>query len=44
MNDLETVISMLSCRALEISYNPNIERIMEPCISQNQKEILSMWV
>lgn len=43
-NELEIVVSMLSCGGLERNNNPYIESIMEPFISQNQKEILSMWV
>ena len=31
---------MLSCGALERSNNPYIESIMEPCVYQNQTEIL----
>ena len=44
INDLGTALSMLSCGALEWSNNPYIESIMEACASQNQKEILAMWV
>ena len=35
---------MLSCGALERSNNPYIESIVEPCVCQNQKEILAMGV
>ena len=35
---------MLSYGALERSNNPHIEAILEPCVSQNQKQILIMWV
>ena len=42
--NLETVVFMLSCGALERSNNQHIELIEEPCVSKNQKEILSMWV
>ena len=44
MNDLETVVSMPSCGARERSINPYIEPIVEPFLSQNQKEVLVMWV
>ena len=40
-NDIKTVVSILSCGALE-SNNPYIESIMESCVSQNQKEILAV--
>ena len=43
-NDLEVVVSMLSCGGLERRSNPHIESIIEPFISQNQKKILAMWV
>ena len=43
-NQLKTVASMLCCGALEKSNNPNIESIVEPCVSRNQKEIFAMWV
>ena len=39
-NNLQTVVSMLSCGALEKSNNPYIESIVETYVSQNQKEIL----
>ena len=39
-NNLQTVVSMLSCGALEKSNNPYTESIVEACVSQNQKEIL----
>ena len=39
-NNLQTVVSMLSCRALAKSNNPYIESIVETYVSQNQKEIL----
>ena len=35
---------MLSCGALEKSNNPHIEPVVEPCVSENQKEIFAMWV
>ena len=35
---------MLSCGALGRSKNPYIESIMELCVSQNQKEILAIWI
>ena len=44
INSLGTALSMLSCGALEWSNNPYIQSIMEACASQNQKEILAMWV
>ena len=44
INDLETLASMLYCGAFERSYDSHIESIMEPFASQNQKEILTMWV
>ena len=37
INILETVVSMLSCGALERSSNAYIESIAEPCVSKNQK-------
>ena len=40
----ETILSMLSCGALERSNNPCIEAIVEPCVSKNQKSIFAMWV
>ena len=42
ISSLETVISLLSCGALERSNNLHIESIVEPCISTNQKDILPM--
>ena len=33
----KTVVSMLSCGALERSNNPNIESIVEPCVFKNQE-------
>ena len=39
-NNLQTVVSMLSCRALAKSNNPYIESIVETYVSQNQKVIL----
>ena len=44
INNLETAGSVLSCGAFERSNNPYIESIVEPCVSKNQKEILTMWV
>ena len=35
---------MVSYGALERSNNPHIESIGEPCVFQNQKQILAMWV
>ena len=35
---------MLFYGALERSNNPHIESIVKPCVSQNQKQILAMWV
>ena len=40
----KTVVSILSCRALERSNNPYIESLVEPCVSKNQKEMYAMWV
>ena len=37
MNDLETVVSMLACGALERNNNLYIKSIMEPCVSKNRK-------
>ena len=34
---LKTVVSMLSCGALERSSNSYIDPIVEPCVSKNQK-------
>ena len=44
INDSETVVSMLPCGALQRSNNLYIESIVEPCVSKNQKEILTMRV
>ena len=44
INNLKTVISMLSFGALERSNNSYIKPIVELCVSKNQKEILTMWV
>ena len=41
---METVVSMLSYGALERSSNPDIESIVESCVSQNQEQMLAMWV
>ena len=41
INDLEAVVSMLSCDPLQRSNNTYIESII---VSQNQKEILAMLV
>ena len=41
---LKTVVSMLSCGALERRNNPYIESIVVPCVSKSQKEIFVMWV
>ena len=35
---------MLSGGALERSKNPYIEQVVEPCVPQNQEEILAMWI
>ena len=40
----ETVVSMLSCGALERSNNPYIESTVESCVSKDQKEIFAKWV
>ena len=34
---LEAVVSMLSCGALERNNKPYTESIVEPCVSKNQK-------
>ena len=39
-NRLKTVVSMLSCGALERNNNPYIESTVEPCVSKNQKEYI----
>ena len=44
ISDLQSIVSMLLCRALERSNNPYLEPIMEPGVSKDQKEILSMCV
>ena len=41
---METVASVLSYGALEESDNPHIESIVELCVSENQKQILAIWV
>ena len=41
---LKTVLSMLSCSALERSNNPYIESIVGPCLSKNQREIFAVSV
>ena len=41
---LKTVVSLLSCGALERSNSPFIESIVEPYVSKNEKEIFAMWV
>ena len=38
----ETVVSMLSCGALERSNNPYIESTVEPCVPKNQKGIFTV--
>ena len=43
-SDLQSIVSMLLCRAFERSNNPYLEPIMEPGVSKDQKEILSMCV
>ena len=40
----ETVVSMLSCGALERSNNPYIESTLEPFVSKNQKAIVCVCV
>ena len=40
----ETVVSMLSCGALERSNNPYIESTVEPFVSKNQKGIVCVCV
>ena len=37
INNLETVVSMLSCGALEKSNNGYIESLVEPCVPKNQE-------
>ena len=44
IKDLETVVYMLFCGALERSNNPYIESILESFAPKNLKEILTMWV
>ena len=44
INNLKTVISMLSFGALERSNNSFIKTIVELCVSKNQKEMITMWV
>ena len=44
INDLETVVYMPICGALERSNNPYIESILESFATKNLKEILTMWV
>ena len=44
ISDLQSIVAMLLCRALERSNNPYLEPIMEPGVSKDQKEILSMCV
>ena len=44
INDLQTVVSMVSSGVFERSDNSYKESIVEPCASKNQKEILAMWV
>ena len=39
---METAVYVLSCGALERSKNPCIESIVEACVSQNHKDILSV--
>ena len=34
---------MLFCGTLERSINPDIESIVKPSVSKNQKDILAMW-
>ena len=40
----ETVVSMLSCGALERSNNPYMEKNLEPCVFKNLKGIFAIWV
>ena len=44
VSDFQSIVSMLLCRAFERSNNLYLEPIMEPGVSKNQKEILSMCV
>ena len=37
INNLETVVSVLSCGTLERSNNQYIESFVKPCVSKNQK-------
>ena len=39
---MKTAVHVLSCGALERSKNPCIESIVEACVSQNHKDILTM--
>lgn len=42
INDLKSVVSMLSCGAYERSNNPYKESTVEPSVYKNQKEIVTM--
>ena len=42
INDLRTVTSLLSSGVLERSNSPYIESIVEPCVSENLKDILAI--
>ena len=44
MTLIETVVFILSYGALERSNNPHIESIVSPCVYQNKKQVLTMWV
>ena len=44
INDLEKLLYLLSCGALERSHNPYIESVVEPSVYKNQKGIFAMWV
>ena len=44
ISNLEAVVPMLFCGALERSNNPYIKPIVEPSVFKNQKEILGMWI
>ena len=42
--DLETVVAILSCSALERINIPDAEQILEPCVSKNHEEIFPMLI
>ena len=44
ISDLQSIVSVLFCRAFERSNHPYLEAIVEPGACKDQKEILSMCV